>query len=472
MKRNNRNHSTRLTKWIGIMLCSIALMTSCKENTILPPDLVPAVDNINTFQQDSFTVITHSIYKDSLLTGGVLNSTNRNADADFAHAIGCISSDAVFGRTVASAYVQVRQPAPSFAFSGTNQIIDSVVLGINYLQPYGDTLTAPNQIFFLYRSKENLSRDSAYYEFNETAVTNQDILTSQAVKFNTFSTDSPIVNGLKLRPQLRFLLPGKFGDSLLAQTSTGAFADYSTFLNWLGGFYVVPDSNVGATLGYFDTDNTTMYVYYRSTNTSTNLQDTLTAVFPFDPTYCNRFNHITRNYTGKPSANFVNTGSVGGDSLIFVEGEPGLAALVTFPYIGNFPNAIINKAELTFTVVSPFSNYFDTTSYNIPPQFQIIYVNENGEDEVLEDYLLLGAQRVGAYRGSFALAGFQRIQYKMNISHTIQNAVTLQQSNFALKISGARNDYPASNRVVLRGSGSAIALEKPKLNIIFTKIQR
>ena len=64
------------------IVCLLVVVSSCKENTILPPDLVPDVDNINTFQEDTFTVVTHTIYKDSLLTGGILNSVNRGADVD------------------------------------------------------------------------------------------------------------------------------------------------------------------------------------------------------------------------------------------------------------------------------------------------------------------------------------------------------------------------------------------------------
>jgi len=461
---------TSKSAWVGLLLSSFLLTTSCKENTILPSDLVPLVDNINTFQQDTFTVITSTVYKDSLLTGGKLNNTNRAGDPDFAHMIGTISNDAVYGKTVGSSYIQVRPPAPSFSFSGTNQIIDSVILAINFLGSYGDTISAPNQFFSLYRTTDNLSKDSAYYESNDVTISSQQLLDAQQVNFNTLAKDSPVVNGVTLRPQLRFKLPVPFRDSILAQQNTNTFASYASFLDWLGGFFVLPDSTAGSTLGYFDTDNTSMYVYYRYTNNGS--PDTTTAVFPFDATYCNRFNRITRNYSGKFCEPFIGNTIPQGDSIIFVESEPGMASLISFPHIGQFPNAVINKAELILTVISPITNYSDTVAYNIPNQIQMLYVDENGEDQVLEDYLLLGSQRVGGFRGFYELAGLQRIQYKFNISHTIQKAVTTQNSNFALKLSAVRGNFPARGRVMLRGSGSAVALEKPKLNIIFTKIQR
>jgi hypothetical protein len=458
-----------------MLMVAITQLTSCKENTILPPDLVPDVDNINTFQQDTFSVITHTVYKDSLLTGGVLNGVNRGADADFSHAIGTIlggaSGDAVFGKTIASVYLQVRPPSPAYSFTGTNQTIDSVILAVNYESAYGDTIMAQTQDFNLYRSTSNLRFDSVYYEFAEANITGAGLEDIKAnVNFNSIRTDSPTIDGVTLRPRIDFKLSNTFITDLQNQTSATGFLDYPSFMNWLGGFYITPDSTKGNTLGYFDTDNATMFVYYRYLNSNSD-SDTTVAIFPFDARYCARFNNIKRNYTGSPASNFIQTGALGGDSLLFVQGEPGLASLIRFPNIGQFPNAIINKAELTLTVVSPFTNFTDTMSYNIPPQMQLVYVNENGEDEVLQDYLQVGAVRVGGIRNWATLSGSQKIQYKFNISHTIQDAVTMQNSNFALKMSGARNDNPASNRVVLRGSGSNVTLEKPKLNIIFTKIQ-
>lgn len=479
---NNFFLKTRLKTnsfWLSVLLCTIVLFNSCKEGTILPPDLVPAVDNINTFQEDTFTVITTTVMKDSLLTGGIFNFVDRNADADYSHAIGSITTDAIFGKTVAGVYLQVRPPNPKFEFTGTSRTIDSVVLGVNYLQAhtFGDTSAAvPMQSFSLYRTTDNLVVDSPYYEFNTVPYTAADLLATIPVNFYTL-TDSPIINGVKLRPQIRFNMPGTspFVNDLDMQSATTGFLDYDAFTAWLGGFYIEPtDTNVMAsTLGYFDTDNAAMYVYYRFTNVD-NKDDTAVAVFPFDPANNVRFNHITRDYSGTPAQNFIspsNAQTSPGDSLLFVQGEPGLASIISFPHIGAFPNAIINKAELTFTVVS-LNNFTDTANFNIPDRFQLLYVNENGEDEILRDYFDVGTNRVGGFRESVTIGAFQFTQYKFNISNTIQEAVTTQNSNFKLKMSGAASDFPANRRVVLKGSGSGIALEKPKLNIIFTKIQR
>lgn len=473
--------STETKKWILLLVCVVIAVSSCKENTILPDTLVPAVDNINTFQADTFSVLTYTTTKDSLLTGGTLGTSARVADENFSHAIGTISNSTVgdesFGKTIASVYLQVRQPSPNFSFSGTNQTIDSAILAINYLGAYGDTLTAESQFFNIYRSSDNLTNSDPYYESSTATYSPSAALDQINPKFNTIRSDSPIIAGVKLRPQLRFRMGKPFEDDLKIQTSTDAFKDYPSFLTWLGGFYIVPDSNLGNTLGYFDTDNATMYVYYRFTNANSDL-DTTVAVFPFDPVYCNRFNSISRNYDNTDAKPFIETNAPQGDDRIFIQGEPGLAGLLSFPNIGKMPNAIINKAELTFTVISPYNNFVDSSRFRVPDQFLLSLVNSNGEEDLLPDYTIFGTtadaigaaiQRVGALRDWST--GQQYIQYKCNITKTIQDAVTTQSSDFALKISGASGNFPARHRVILGGSASTVALEKPNLNIIFTKIQ-
>jgi hypothetical protein len=59
------------------------------------------------------------------------------------------------------------------------------------------------------------------------------------------------VSGVKLIPQIRFVLPAWFSDSLEAQMTlgtNGAFADFSKFLAWWKGFYIQADSANGNTL--------------------------------------------------------------------------------------------------------------------------------------------------------------------------------------------------------------------------------
>jgi len=124
-----------------------------------------------------------------------------------------------------------------------------------------------------------------------------------------------------------------------------------------------------------------------------------------------------------------------------------------------------------FTVISPTQNFMDTTNFNIPQRLQVIYVNEDGEDEILEDYIRLGPTWVGGFRAFYNISSVNYLQYRFNLSHTIQQAISTQNSNFKFRISGVRSNLPGIHRTTIAGATSANAAQRMKLNIIYTKIQ-
>ncbi len=464
------------------LFCSIILLaitfSSCKENTILPSSLVPAVDNVFTFFTDTNTVITHNIYQDSLLTGGIVGSNRISNAPSFYHTLGTITSDPVFGKTYASFHVEVLPPVANFTFktnaTGTSRTIDSIVLSIPYKSCYGDTLSNSSQTFKVFRSIKRFPRDSAQYEFTKDSVDYSNLLASQTVNFKSFSLDSPTVGNVKLQPQLRMKLASWFADSLQTQVdlgATGAAADYSKYLDWWRGFAIEPDSNNGSALGFFDTYNTRMYIYYRYTNTN-NVVDTTVDVFSFDPNNCNRFNTIIHNYTGTLAKAQLNTGKSMGDSVLFVQTNPGIATLISFPYLANFENSVVNKAELVFTSTSPYYSWIDTSLYGVTPRMQIIATDTSGYDAIITEYAVFGASFVDGKRSQYTFNGINYIQYKFVIPQTIQKLISQKNTNFRLKIMGLSTGLPASYRTLLRGSGSLSTEFKPTLNLIYTKIKK
>jgi hypothetical protein len=289
MKNSMTFFSPFLNKYSIGILFGVVLFSACKENTILPSDLIPSVDNINTFAQDTFTIITNNVYQDSMLTGGKRNSSQVSSSPGLYHALGTITSDPVFGKTYANIHVEVLPPVANFSFktnaTGTTRTIDSIILSIPFKSAYGDTNAASNisQNFKLFRSIKKFSRDSAQYEFTRDSFDNK-LLDQQSLSFATLK-DSVLVNGVKLVPQLRFSLDQWFIDSLETQVdlgANGAAADFSKFLDWWKGFYIQADSLNGNALYYLNTYGTRLNIYYRYTNSDLKL-DTVVDVFSFVP---------------------------------------------------------------------------------------------------------------------------------------------------------------------------------------------
>ncbi len=458
---------------INIIILGIVFISSCKENTILPPDLVPPIDNINTFLDTSLTVITNNIYQDSVLTGGLNGSTRISNSSSYYHALGVIS-DMNFGKMVAGFHTEVLPPNNLFSYKGTSVDVDSIILAIPYRSSFGDTLNAIPQTFNVYRSLKSFSRDSAQFETTKDDYDPSKVLASQQVNFNTFKTDSPTVATGKLIPQLRFKLADWFKDSLQKQIdlgANGAMATNATYNQWWKGFYVAPaDSSIGNTIGYFNTYGTRMYIYYRYTNTG-GTQDTTNSIFGFDANNSNRFCHITRNYTGSKAYDYINTNNSEGDSMLFLQSEPGIATLLRFPNLTTIGNHIVNKAELTFNCYYPTSSMTDTIKAGLIPRLQVFQVDETGADKIASDYATFGTNFVDGKRYQVSFLGMTFIQYRFALTETFQKAISQKNTTFSLKIMGLNAGTPGAYQSLLRGSSSLFTTMKPKLNLIYTKIK-
>ena len=460
---------------ITIIILGVIFTSSCNENTILPPNLVPPIDNINTFQDTSLTVITNNIYQDSVLTGGLNGSTRVSNSSSYYHALGVLVT-ADFGKTVAGFHTEVLPPNNLFSYKGTNVEVDSIILAIPFRSSFGDTINAISQTFNVYRSLQSFSRDSAQFETTKDVYDPSEVLASQQVNFNTFKTDSPSVGTGKLIPQLRFKLDPKFKDSLQKQIdlgANGAMATNATYNQWWKGFYVAPeDSSIGNTIGYFNTYGTRMYIYYRYTNTS-GTQDTTNSIFGFDANFSNRFCHITRNYAGSNAnnLNLINTNNPVGDSILYLQSEPGLATLLRFPNLTTIDNHIVNKAELIFNSYYSTNLMSDTLKAGLIPRLQVFEVDETGTDKIVSDYVTFGTNFVDGKRYQVSFLGMTFVQYRFALTETFQKAISQKNNTFTLKIMGLNAGTPGAYQSVIRGSSSSVTSMKPKLNLIYTKIK-
>jgi hypothetical protein len=452
---------------IAVFAGVISFLSSCKENTILPPDLVPVIDNINTFQADSFSLITHNIYQDSLLTGGSLNGISVSKNANLYHALGTINSNADFGFTHASFHVEVLPPSSNYTHKGFNPVFDSIVLTIPFKGTFGDTINGPEQYLLAYRSLKSFSKDSAQYEFTKDSFDISQPIGSYTIDFNKFKKDSS-------NKTIRIKLASWVADSLKAQMDSlnvgGATSSYTKFLAWWKGFYITSISAQGSTLGYFNTYGTRMLVYYRYSKDVTNTDiDTTMDVFGFDPTYCNRFNSIERRYKNSKSNQYLYTGSMNGDSTLFIQNLPGLATEIKFPHLANFSNVLVNKAELNVYSTIPMSAMLDTSIYGLVPRFQIFRV-ENGLDKIIGEYASFGSGFIDAKRRTVTINGQKYLSYKILLTQTMQKLISQKDTSLRLKLMGLTDVYPGAYGTMLKGSSSAMDSLRPKLYMIYTKI--
>ncbi|MBC9928802.1 DUF4270 family protein [Chitinophaga qingshengii] len=453
MKINFRN--------LSLVAASIALLygaSGCNQSTILGQGLIPPGDFVNGQDTTINTIVANNILKyDSLFFNGY-DRTEK--------ALGSITTDPVFGKTHAFVFMQVGLPSSAFTFAGTGQTLDSVVLSLAYLGYKGDSTTT--QTFRVYRMSEPGFKIDSNYAYNKMLQYNPGELLGTATVTPLGLKDSVSVYDKKEGAQLRIKLSSAFGNDLLQQKSDGAFTNDSSFRSYLKGFALIPDTIAGTNrnMMFFDVNNanTKLTVFYKNS-----VDDSLRATFAFGNNSAHS-NTFIRNYNGSEASRYINTGNPKGDSILFLQSSPGgLYTNLLIPHLENFPNAVINKAELVITQVtvgpSDMNNIFKEPAKLLLTQ----YVGMGDSTKSLIDQLAGGNT---AYFGGDKqiitnFGGVQVAQYTFNIGRYLQALIKKQETNAGFKLQVVRTAYPDVDR--LKAGGGNLSQYNMKLRIIYTK---
>lgn len=452
---------------------ALYVATGCNESTILGQNLIPGADRANTLETDTFTVKAQTFYRpdDSLISNF---QTQMSA--------GAITGDPVFGRTTAITYSQFGLYSPAFTYTGTNPTLDSVVLSYRYAGYYGDSLS--QQAYTVYPINDPTFTDTVYYYLHQQIPIDNTPLGTVTVSPYLLQ-DSINVNGTMEPPQLRIKLNSAFGQELMQQSATGAFTNDSAFHKFLNGLALVPDSTTPGrrSILYLALNSayTGITVFYHNSTT-----DSLQAFFPFNVQTCAFTEYVHRNYTGSEAAmHFGDTTSTQGDSLIYLQSSPGLFANINIPYLQNFPNAVINKAELIITQVSDANasaftapNFLFLYKYASPSQDSLSYVYDAGAiaNPATHAVQFSNLSYFGGTKKMITnTQGQQVAQYRINITrdfqHLISNNPNYPEYNygFRLVVMDASGQTMDPGRVVL--GGGSHANYGIKLHVVYTKIQ-
>ncbi|PSL43760.1 uncharacterized protein DUF4270 [Chitinophaga niastensis] len=451
MKINFRNLS-----FLATFITVLYGASGCNKSTILGTGLIPPGDFVNAKDTTISGIIANNIlrYDSSILNG-------RNA---YKKILGSITTDPVFGRTNAFIYTQVSLPKSAFTFDGTGVTLDSVVLSLSYLGYAGDSSTP--QTFRVYRMSEPNFRIDSNYAYNKPLQYNTGELLGTATVTPLQVRDSVNIYGNKETAQLRIKLSNAFGNELLQQKSDGAFATDSSFRAYLKGFAIVPDTNLGTNRNMFYIDlnnsNTKLTVFYKNSTS-----DSLRATMSFYQYASAHANYFVRNYNGSEASRFINTGNPKGDSILFLNASPGLYTKLTIPGLENFPNALINKAELVITQIT--TGPADMNNIFTEPQSLSLRQYTNGDStKVPIDYNTGGAAYFGGTRQVVTnFGGVQIVQYTFNLGRYMQMLIKKLETNQGFKLEGYSPLYMDVNR--LKAGGSNKSQYNIKFRIIYTK---
>ncbi len=428
----------RLTLAAIFLLIGLITISSCKKvESDLGVDVLPSSDQlgleVDTFELNSYSSLEDSLRSDEF-SSNMLGSYN----------------DETFGKTKASIYTQVRLSViPSFT-DLSNTFVDSVVLSLNIVDFYGEH---DDQTFEVYEITEDIYRDSNYY--TNTDKTNSGI---NLVKpgFETFAaslTNSPVIDGEALDPQMRIRLNETFGDMILnsdSLTSDAIFAEY-----FKGLFITVnnPAQSYGQGGIYsFDMENdeTKVTIYYHNSTDTTKFE------MPINDK-CARFTSMEHDYTGTKIEQQLADSTLGNE-FYYVQAGQGLIGNLMIPSLLDLTNdgpVIINRAELYLPV-----QYYSASAYSPPTRTLAYGLNDENEIYTMPDFSL----GVSIYGGNY---NDDKKAYVFNIIRYLQDVVNGTVMNNPVRILPT-GSVVTPHQVILSGKNSPNR-EKPYLIVYYTK---
>jgi len=464
----------------SLFLISLIFLFACNKinlATELGDDLVPAIDNVHTFEVALNTNTNNALLNDTILVGyydplalGDLN-------------------DPEFGHTHANINFNI---SPSnvgqypFVKNDANLKIDSVVLSLSYQGAYGDTANDGIQTLRVYEIDQNSGfNDTSAYSYSDPAsdfATVGPELGSATFAINHLQDTITLIRAGDtthvanvVRIRLDNSLGSRFAQYDTIQGTNGGFYSDSIFKTLFRGFSVKADPT-GNALSYFslgDLANTKLTVYFTYGTTDTSSFD---------------FYHLTRgqsNYINRENAgNYLAYLNSGAGDKIYLQSSPGSYVSIKIPALDTLSNKTIHRAELVAVKIPSAGDDVFTT----PGQLMLDRTNSNTPDTTF----MLEKDLVADASGNLSFPSFGGVlrtdnTVRFNISRYIQSIVTRHVANDTLRMyaplrtrvyNSTLNGYLdvnvnraiATGRLVLGGGSYADTTMQLRLRIVYSDL--
>jgi hypothetical protein len=476
-----------------ISFCLLAFfvisITACKkinEATELGDGLIPAVDNITTFEQYLNVTSDNLLFNDTTETDYFDNQ-----------ALGHITNDPEFGATHADSYFDMSAPLYGiYPFINKDSVaIDSVVLSLTCSNYYGDSNSL--QTIRVFEINQNAGfDDTTGYKYNRPDfLTIGGELGNRTFVAKSFKDTVTLIrkrDTTKTMNVIRVRLDNSLGTRLTtydtSNTSNGGYRNDSTFKRLFRGFAIKAD-NSGNALNYIEpsnTNGTALIVYFRVRKGG--IDDTTSASF---------FHLLRRNGIVGGQANIIKrtpgsnwasylANGIPNDDKIYLNTVPGSYASLRVPALDTFRNSVIHLAELIVTPVASTQQ----SRYGFPEVLFLDRINNTSDTA----FTLDNDMHIPEFAPNFAYAPFRYggiiksdSTYRFNISRYVQSIVTTHVANTRLRLyaplradlfSKAAGQFsplnvgndPAYGRIVLSGGSYADTPKRLRLRVVYSKL--
>lgn len=390
-------------------------------------------------QSDTTTVIAYSVLVDSIRTDETTNSILGNL------------YDPVFGRTSSDIYTQIRlsKEEPDF---GSNPVVDSMFLQLQYAGYYGDTLTP--MTFYVQRMNDTISLDSNYYNFSEIEVD-----ASLLADYTTNPRPNTALDTISKILALRIPLTTELGQAII-EAPESVLENNETFINYIGGIRISTGDVGGPGQGILLSmnllsSNSKIDMYYHNDTDTTKFNLSINSL-------CARFMHFGHNNYEEASSDFqsqvIDGDTTLGQQNLYCQTMAGVKTILRFPYLKNWVKEhkiAINEAQL----IVPNAAY-DTALFRLPAQLGLQHIQADGSPALLVDQF-----EGSAYFGGL---GNEQGDYRFRITRHLQAILNEKEDNNKIELLIVGGALKAS-RMVIQGTESEPL--KMKLNLIYTVVE-
>ena len=438
------NHKLIRSQALAVSL--LLFFTACTklDTTQLGRDLIPAVDNINTFEL--FLPVVANSY--------IVDDSTRLNSAD-AHVVGGISNDALFGSSKASMFFELKPNIYPYEFGHKDSIkqtsttgFDSAVLILSYVGYYGDS-SAP-VTFKLYEVDKKMQFDTLVrpnYDLKPNLAPNMGKFWGQkTMAANQFNDSIPIKRGDSVYQtvinQLRIPLDQTKARELFYKDSIGGLGSDSLFKTYLPGFALVADASP-QTLFYFKLGSSKIEFYYRENPSK---PDTVSATFGFTA-LCGHATKFERNRSGAELNNWLAPNLTDGNDQVYIQTTPGVSAALKIKGLDTLSNKLIHRAELRVTQLGIPTGI--ESQLEAPPALYLDIKDSSGTNKyrgIPYDlspfifYYCYPTQDIefgyfGGISKKETVAGDLLTVYRFNISRFVQGVISRNENPYELRLS-------------------------------------
>lgn len=434
---------------VFLLLLSAFIFQNCeKDPDKVGSEIIPESDKLNVAYSDTASLRAYSIRSDSVRT----DETSRNLLGSY--------KDAVFGKTTASFFTQLRLSSVNPDF-GPNPVLDSLVLTLDYSGYYGDTNTALQ--LHVYELSEQMYKDSVYYSNQSIPQEDIDYANMQFYprpKTPTYPNSDTLAEPARLSINLSNYYPD-LGNKILTADSA-SLADNENFLEYLKGLYVTVDAVAsGGSIIYFDLESalSNLSLYYHN-----DTLDSLSYLLNINEN-CARFTHFDHNDYADADEQFkqqvLNQDTALGKEILYLQSMAGIRTKIFFPYIKNWfetEKILVNEATLKVYLQDGQQELFK------PDKLTLYKFVESGGLTFLEDEYE-GAEYFGGYYDSL------NQNYSFRITRHIQHLMMGTEVDYglALNIEAAYNN---AYHLILNGTeNESISGNKMLLELRYTILE-